>query len=206
MMTLKFIKYPISLFVSVSLLNSCVQSDYTKLVKSELAKGIRKDSILLGIAFGDTQEKFRNKCFELNRKHLATEGPGFWVQYFFTDSSFHRVPTKISLLFNPLFDRKDVLSGIDLKFGYVGWAPWNRNLQSDSLKIKVKELLTHWYKGNKFVTARVSGNEIPVKVDGNRRILIYEDAPQYVIVKIQDILNPINGVGPDGNKINRDSK
>ena len=179
-----------SFFVLFFFLAGCVQSEYTKLVKTELAKGVRHDSILLGINFGDSQKIFRDKCFALNRQHLTMEGPGYYVQYFLSDSTVHKKPTTIRLLFQPGFDKNDIITDMDMKFSYPGWAPWNRQYHSDSLKVKVIQLLERWYKGNKFVIAHSEKSEIPVKVDGNRRILIYEDEPQTVVVKVQDILHP----------------
>ena len=189
-MNWRFIRFLISFFTVCLFLNSCVQSEYTKLVRSELAKGVRYDSILLGIRFGDTQKEFREKCFALNRKHLTTEGVGYAVRYIITYSLFHKAPTNIQLLFSPSFDEKEILFDMDLRFSYSGWAPWNRSYQSDSLEIKVIKMLEGWYKGNRFVTAHVGDKEIPVKVDGNRRILVLEEKPQMVIVKVQDILHP----------------
>ena len=125
-------KYPISLVLFGIFLSSCFQSDYTKLVKSELDKGIRRDSILLGIQFGDTRNDFFGKCFDLNKQQLATQGPrGLAVQYLFNDSLVHATPTEIKLLFEPFFDQMDAISDMDLEFSYLAWAPWNRNLQSD---------------------------------------------------------------------------
>jgi hypothetical protein len=190
MMNWRFIKYPISFFFVSIFLTGCIQSEYTKMVKSELAKGVRHDSILLGIRLGDTQSEFRDKCFALNRKHLATEGPGFYVQYLFEDSLSHNKPTSIRLLFKPDFDNKDRITDMDLKFNYLGWAPWNRQYQSDSLKIRIIKMLERWYAGNKFVTAHTGDKDIPVKVDGNRRIFVLEEVPQTVVVKVQDILHP----------------
>jgi hypothetical protein len=144
----------------------------------------------LGINFGDSQKAFRDKCFALNRQHLTMEGPGFYVQYLISDSTLHKKPAVIRLLFRPSFDENDMIVDMDMKFSYPAWAPWVRQYQSDSLKVKVTQLLERWYRGNKFVTAHVKKNEIPVKVDGNRRILIFEDEPQTVVVKVQDILHP----------------
>src|SRR6267142_6490051 len=163
-MNWKFTKYPISFFVLSIFLTSCIQSEYTKMVEAELAKGVRHDSILLGIHLGETQKEFRDECFALNRKHLTTEGPGFYVQYVFADSLFHKGPTSIRLLFRPDFDKNDKISDMDVKFDYVAWAPWNRQYQSDSLRVKVIKMLERWYKGNKFVIAHVGGKDIPVKV------------------------------------------
>jgi len=180
-------KHTINCIILSVLVNGCIQPAETKLAKAELAKGIRNDSLILGIRFGDTQKEFREKCLALNKKHLTTEGPGYAVRYLVYDSLVHKSPTSIQLLFVPGFDEKEILTDMDLKFSYLGWAPWNRRFQSDSLKNKVIDLLMHWYGGNRFVTAHTEDNEVPVKVDGNRRILIYEDAPQNVIVRIQDM-------------------
>lgn len=188
----RFIKYPISLAILGSFLGSCTQSDYTKLVKSELAKGIRQDSLLLGINFGDTRNDFYVKCLYLNKQQLVREGPGNTsVQYLFSDSLVHKEPTKIKLLFMPKYDRDEKIVEMEMELSYEGWAPWNRELQSDSLQVKTMQLLREWYKGNEFVTAKIMDKDIPVKVDGNRRILVFIYDPQRVVVKIQDILNPM---------------
>jgi hypothetical protein len=180
-----------SIALSGYLLLSCTQSDYTKLVKSELAKGIKQDSILLGINFGNTRNEFYGRCFDLNRQKLVSQGPGNTsVQYFFTDSLVHDQPTSMRLLFYPGFNESDSLINMDMEFSYPGWAPWNEQFQADSLKIKVLELLMLWYKGNEFVQAKVGDSQIPVKVDANRRILVYTKDTQRVLVKIQDILSP----------------
>src|SRR5258707_2920131 len=111
----KSVKYPISILILGSLLSSC-ESDYTKLVKSELANGIRKDSILLGIRFGNTRNEFYGKCFDLNKQHLVKEGAGHSVEYLFTDYLAHRKPTQIRLLFVPAFDEKEKITNMDLNF------------------------------------------------------------------------------------------
>jgi len=184
-------KYPISLVLLIIFFSGC-QSDYTKLVKSELAKGVRQDSLLLGINFGDTRDQFYGKCFDLNKQRLVREGPGNnSVQYLFTDSLVHKKPTEIQLLFMPSYDDKVVITEMSMEFRYQGWTSWNLELHSDSLKVKVMELLMLWYKGNDFVTAHIQDTEQFVKVDGNRRILIYILDPQRVIVKVQDILHPM---------------
>jgi hypothetical protein len=176
--------------VLIFVLNGCNQSEYTKLVNRELAKGMRYDSVLLGIKFGDKRKDFQEKCFDLNRKKMVMEAASYWVRYIYDDSTM-RKPAKMNLLFYPTFDDGQALAGIDMKFSYEGWSPWNKNLQSDQLQETVKRLLVKWYGGNEFVTAHVNGKSIPVKLDGNRRIIIYDSPPQHVIVRIQDILHPM---------------
>jgi hypothetical protein len=79
---------------------------------------------------------------------------------------------------------------MDLKFSYNGWSPWNENLQADSLKAKVIELLMMWYKGNEFLSTEVNDHPVTVKLDGNRRILVLKYDEQSVVVRVQDILHP----------------
>lgn len=173
------------------MLVSCRQSEYTKLVKAELAKGTRYDSLLFGVRFGNSKDEFFGKCYDLNKQQLVTEGPGnASVQYLFRDSTVHSKPVAIRLLFMPSYDENDKIIEMNLEFSYVAWAPWNQDLQSAELEKKLKELLMKWYKGNDFVLAKVEGKEIPVKVDGNRRILVIIRNEQHVLVKIQDILHP----------------
>jgi hypothetical protein len=188
---LRYVKWSISFLFLATLITSCIQSDYTKLVKSELEKGIRKDSLLLGINLGDSRDDFYGKCFDLNHDSLVTQGPsGATVQYLFKDELVHDTLTNMRLLFIPVFDDQDKIIEMNLEFSYPAWAPWNENYHSDKLKSRVLELLMMWYKGNEFVTATINKTDIPVKVDGNRRMLVYIKDAQNVVVKIQDIMHP----------------
>jgi hypothetical protein len=79
---------------------------------------------------------------------------------------------------------------MNLEFSYRAWAPWNEQYQSDKLKEKVLKLLMLGYKGNEFVTATINNKDYPIKLDGNRRMVVYIKDEQNVVVKIQDILHP----------------
>ena len=191
MTTLRFTKLAIPIIIFSGLLVGCLQSDYTKLVKSELERGMRHDSLLLGIKFGDSRNDFYGKCFDLNKQHLVTQGPGSAsVQYLLRDSSVHQDATSIRLLFYPTFDENDLIAQMNMEFSYPAWAPWNQKFQSDTLKAKTIELLMQWYGGNQFVVASVNNTEVPVKLDGNRRVLVYIKDAKTVAVAIQDILHP----------------
>ncbi len=188
---LSVLKYCISgLLVSV-ILSGCFQSEYTRLVKSELAKGVRNDSLLFGIRFGDTRNEFYGKCFDLNRQQLVTAGAGNNVEFIFSDSLFHKRPTNLSLLFYPSFDQNERISNMKMQFSYRAWAPWNRVLQSDSLIGKTVKIIMILYGGNSFIMAEVGDQRVLVKLDGNRRILLYIFDMQNVSVEVQDILNPV---------------
>lgn len=190
MINWRSIKYFPAIVICSCVCYGCFQSDYTRLVESELSKGEREDSVLLGISLGESRNVFFGKCFDLNKLKLITPGEGASVMYLFTDSLFHEKPTELRLLFYPTFDQKGVIAEVKMEFSYPGWAPWNRPLQSDSLEVKVKKILMHWYKGNNFVNVHVNEKEIPVKVDGNRRILMDIKDAKAVQVRVQDLLHP----------------
>jgi hypothetical protein len=186
----KFIKSGSSALLAFIILTSC-ESDYTKMVKSELAKGVHKDSVLLGINLGSTKQEFFGKCFDLNKQEMVTQGQGGFVQYFFMDSVYSKTPSKIRLLFLPTFDQNDSIAEVNMEFSYASWSPWARPLQSDSLKIVTLKILKDWYKGNDFVIAHMKDQDIPAKVDGNRRVLVFIKDHQTVNVRVQDILHPM---------------
>lgn len=191
MMNLKSTKWLIKLIVLGFIAQGCIKSEYTKLVETELARGVRVDSLLFGINLGDSRDDFYGKCFDLNKQKLVTEGPnGATVQYLFTDSLVHPVPKSMMLLFIPAFDDQDKIIEMNLEFSYIGWSPWNKDLSSDKLKEKVVELLKRWYKGNDFITIEIDNVPVPTKLDGNRRMLVYIKDEQNVVVKIHDILHP----------------
>lgn len=189
--SLRFLKFSSNGILLSLFLTSCFQSDYTRLVKKELASGIRKDSIILGLELGDSREEFYAKCTDLNKQQLITQGTsGFSVLHFFKDSLVHQKSTEIKLLFSPIFDKGDTLAGMDLDYSYVDWAPWNKSMQSDSLEIKLIRLLELQYKGNPFMEVKSKEVPLKVKVDGNRRLILVKKNDHIVSVKVQDILHP----------------
>ncbi|CAN5369219.1 hypothetical protein BH09BAC3_BH09BAC3_33670 [soil metagenome] len=188
----KSTKYRISLCVVGLLAAGCFQSDYTKLVKRELSRGVRQDSILLGIRFGDTQMDFFGKCFDLNSAGTVREGPGSGsVRFPLVDSLFHKSPTPIRFLFNPTYDDKMQISEMVFEISYDAWSPWNRRLQADSLKLPAVQMLMNWYKGNEFILVEIDDDELLVKLDCNRRIVVYKKDTETIVAKVQDLLNPM---------------
>ena len=67
----KFMKYNnrtlVFLILSTLFLYSC-KSDYTKLVERELATGIKNDTLVYNLKFGDTRKEFYEICWDLNSK------------------------------------------------------------------------------------------------------------------------------------------
>jgi hypothetical protein len=146
--------------------------------------------VILGIHLGDSNDEFRNKCMALNQLQLLTQGPRGSVLYQLKDTTAQQNSSDMRLLIFPSFDDNGVISNIDIDFSYSAWAPWNVAYQSDSLEVKLRKLLMIWYDGNDFVYAEMGEKKVPVKVDGNRRVILKVKDAQTVTVMVQDMLHP----------------
>ena len=160
--------------------NSFSGDEYTSLVKKELAKGKRVDSIFLGISFGMTSKAFFGHCWELNKKGILSDGVGNTMVLYKIDTAL-KYPA--SMNFYPDFYQNKIFH-MRVTLLYNGWAPWNKTHYSDSLVPDVLRMYKKWYpSGNEFIkmTDKIKGN-IYVKVDGNRRIILgkYNDMEVHV--------------------------
>lgn len=156
------------LFISLG----CSESEYSRLVKTEMDKDLVFDSLFLSMEFGITKQEFFDRCWKLNKEEIVKEGPlNNFVAY--------QIPNKIdktkkiTMLFYGTFNKEKIMTGLDLKFYYEAWSLWNKSLHSDQLINVVSDSLKSWFPGNDFIKVTLKNeDEVLVKVDGNRRILI----------------------------------
>ncbi|WP_024479058.1 hypothetical protein [Cellulophaga baltica] len=177
------------LITSITTLTSC-QSEYTKLVNKEMNTGIVYDSILLDLNFGDTKERFFNRCWELNKEKLVAQGPNNdYVKYAMPQKFEENSGKYLNMLFYAKFDNASTIKSFDLKFSYTGWAPWNKELYANELLPKICDTILKWYPGNKFINIdREGAPKLKVKVDGNRQITVFsEENTKDVSVLIEDL-------------------
>ena len=170
-------------------ISSCTSSgaeQYDKVVKKELAKGVRVDSLFLGISFGMTSKTFFGYCWELNKKGIISDGSNNTMVLYKIDSGL-RFPA--SMNFYPDFLNNKV-ANMRVTFQYNAWAPWNKAQFSDSLLPDVLQLYKKWYPGgNDFIALTdKTKRTIYVKVDGNRRITIGRFDDMIVKVDYSDLL------------------
>ncbi len=155
-------------------LGACTrESNYDRLVKTEMASGVYSDSLKFGLVLGDTKKTFFTKCWELNLEGVISHGPNNdFVAY---ELEGVNVGERINHLFYGVFDDENIMTGLDMRFYHLGWAPWNKQLFADQLLPKALDTLELWYPGNEFVRIDREGlpRETYVKVDGNRQILAY---------------------------------
>ena len=148
---------------------------YKRLVKKELAKGIREDSLFLGIRFGMLSKDFYMHCWDLNKRGVITDGNN-------NTAVLYKLPNQlkypVSMNFYPDFSNHKIYK-MRVDFMYDSWAPWNKKLFSDSLQLDVVRLYKKWYGDRNFIKMTDSARgPLFVKVDGNRRIIIgrYDDS------------------------------
>lgn len=180
-------KYPnlnkVAIIILILAVSAC-ESDYTKLVKNELASGVKNDSIFYSLRFGITKMEFFKICMDLNRKHLVTQGPSNKnVQVMLIPKDSTQSLKQIKMLFYGKFNSDHIMTGMDVTFSYDAWAPWNKDLQADKLLPVVQDTLLKWFPGNPFMKVK----DVLVKVDGNRQIELRQKSEKDVSVLIEDL-------------------
>lgn len=164
------------------------RSEYDKLVEKETARGVMYNSLFLGYELGMPKEAFYDRSWDLNRQGLVMQGPqNQTVQFELDDDLSH--PAK--MYFYPDFHRDKVFQ-MRVRFIYDGWAPWNKELSSDSLLLDVVDLFREWY-GEGFIEHGVTRDRFGegvqyVKVDGNRRIVVAKYRDKEVVAVFTDLV------------------
>jgi hypothetical protein len=172
------------ILISVFACNSD-ERKYDRLVKEELSRGIRKDSLFMGMTLGMTQKEFYTHCWNMNKKGIFVDGANSMTVLYKLNKEL-KYPA--SMNFFPAF-QQDKIYKMRVMVGYDAFAPWNKHLFADSLQLDVLRLFKKWYKDTNFITMTdpVKGT-IYVQVDGNRRIIIGKFDDAHVKVDYTDLL------------------
>lgn len=175
-------------FITIIVFGSC-KSDYTKYVELELDKGVINDSLIFGMRMGQTRKDFFRICWDLNKQQIITNGEGINAQYVEKLDSTQDQTLQKTMLFYGIFDQTDTMRGMNIKYRYDSWAPWNKNRHSIVLLKEMKEFYIQKYKGNDFLEIDLDGIKYKayVKIDGNRQILMYQKDDKDLVVKIEDL-------------------
>lgn len=167
---------------------SCQSSSkYDRRVKDEMANGKYIDSIQFGLKLGDTKKDFFIKAWELNNQGKVTHGPNNdFIAY-----EIENMPDgkRMNHLFYGTFNDQDIMTGLDMRFYFLGWAPWNENLYSDSVLPIAMDFLMQWYPGNNFELIENDdlSDDFYVKIDGNRQIVIHKLDEKNVRAQLSDL-------------------
>ncbi len=162
-------------------------SFYLQTVKQELAKkSTRNDSLFLGMNLGMRADTFFNLCRRLNNDGIIRDGidvTAMTVSYQLNKKEFK---SPAAMNFFPKFKDTTMLE-MGISFTYDGWAPWNEEMKASKLLPEVKTLLEKWYGGGFFSIGKKQGEKVWVKIDGNRRILLFVADDHRVRTLIADL-------------------
>jgi hypothetical protein len=174
----------------VFLSTACRKSEKKNLVhieQQELAKGIRNDSLFLGLYFGMSKEDFLEYCWKLNKQGLITDGNGMTVEHQLGIRDF-QYPLKMN--FYPQF-KNDKIRELPICFSYKTYEFFNQKMTTETILNDVKKLMEQWYGEDFFVTTlpQPMPNNIKgyAQVKGNRRVLIFVEKDVEVMVLITDL-------------------
>ena len=176
------------LVVLLLLLGTACTSEFDQWVREELRSGEEYNALIFGMEIGQNKQFFFERCAELNKQKLITQGKGRYAEYLMQPKDTTKVAERIEMQFFGIF-KEDKISGMNMKFSYSGWAPWNPQYQPELLMEQLKDTLTQWFPGNAFRTLDIAASETPayVKVDGNRLIRMFVINENQVAVRIEDL-------------------
>ena len=162
--------------------------DYTATMQNELAKEERNDHLFLKIDFGMMSSDFFDYCLQLNKQQKIGEGPGNRsVQY-----SLEEFDHEVYMLFYPKF-ADDKIVEMPVLFAYKKWSPWNKDLFSNKLIVRIKDVLENWYGDKFYLLKDKNGKPGYVQIKGNRLVTITIKDDQYVkadMIDMSQVQNP----------------
>lgn len=175
--------------MSIVIILGC-KSEYTRTVEEGLASGVIHDSLIFGMRMGETKKNYFKTCWNLNKSHPVSDGPGdMSVKYLEPYDSTRDMSLRKQMFFYGIFDQTDTLRGMNMTYNYTAWAPWNLKCSSDSLATELLSTYSRDYPGSNFVQIDMDIDSFKAftKIDGNRQILIYPKSAMEVVVKIEDL-------------------
>lgn len=167
-----------------AILSGCSsRAKYDRLLKSEVASGVRNDSLLMGLYFGMPEKEFYLHCWNLNKKGLIKQGENN-VTVLYEMKNELKYPAFMD--FYPKFiDGK--ICELPIRFKYTGWAPWNKELTSKKLQADIVKYYEKIY-GDRFLEVKdPKRGSAFVTIKGNRRISVFIQSDLYVWAVFTDM-------------------
>ena len=165
------------------------QSQYTKVLKSELENKNEFNDLIFDMKIGQSRQDYFDICYKLNQKKIVVSGErSLNPELTLKSKSSSAKGANIKMSFNGIFNEEQIMRGMEMRFYFTGWSSWNKDLSSDNLLIQLKDTLNGWFPGNDFFKVNFENSlSTEVKIDGNRRILAYVVNSKDVAVRIEDM-------------------
>lgn len=168
-------------FSCLIIISACKQNtEYEQLVQNELNKEVRFDTLFLGYELGMEQQDFLDHSWDLNQQKIITGTTE--IVY-----PLKELSGGAQMVFYPRFHNNKLVR-MPIEISFNSWAIWNREFHSDHLIDELVEYFEEIY-GDGFIFMEVPdlNREAWVKIDSNRRILIYPKDDRIVRVDISDL-------------------
>lgn len=176
--------------LSICIVTAGCYTEYEKAVRQGLKSGEVHEELIFDMVMGQTQKEFYSTCWNLNAEKKISQGGGNrYAKYVMAPGEVFEEPEEIEMLFYGIFDEEKIMRGMDMRFNYTKWSPWNEDFHSDKLIERLKNHYMHKYGGNDFITfdSGIQDHLSLIKIDGNRQILMYQLGNKDVSVKIEDL-------------------
>jgi hypothetical protein len=181
----KIILWLLPVLISVLLSAGCSpKSKYERILKRELASGVRNDTLFMGIYLGMPEKEFYKHCWELNASGLIRQSMrNTTVEYQIKKEL--KYPGTMD--FYPAFVGGKIYE-MPVRYLYNGWAPWNKKLSADSLQLDVLQWFKKQYGDGFMEVKHPERGTAYVKIDGNRQISIFKEDELHVWAVFTDML------------------
>ena len=164
------------------------RAKYNRMLKRELASGVKCDSIFMGIYFGMPEKEFYLHCWNLNKKGLVRQGENNITVHYELKKEL-KYPAAME--FYPKF-KDGKITEMPVKFKYIGWAPWNKELASEKLQSQVVRYYEKIYGGSFIEVKDPKRGSVFVNIKGNRRISVFVQNDLFAWAVFSDLLTVKN--------------
>lgn len=179
-------KQLIFLVLLIGMIAACSHDpkDYKSIVKKELNRQERFDSLFLGMYFQMPSKDFYMHCWELNKKGVLLDGTANATARYRLENEL-KYPA--SFEFYPKFI-EDKIGSMPCFVMYDGWAPWNKHLSAEKLIEDVRAMLEQWYH-IEFVpiVSPVKFGKAYLNITGNRKIILFYANDDRVEIQFIDL-------------------
>lgn len=143
---------------------------------------VKEDTLFLGYYFGMPLQEFFDYSFELNAKGIITNGSGAEIV-----KKENRLKADARMSFYPEFKDGRIYM-MPVVYSYLGWAPWNTHLSSDSL---LTDLISHYQDSLNITFKRFEQDTMPevyyLNRMHNKEIRMHTMSGSKVLVNFTDL-------------------
>lgn len=141
------------------------------------------DSLFLGLYLGMDRQAFFDRCWELNHQQVATNGGSVQSVKYIMENELEQT---VIMEFYPVFYKEKIIE-MPVLFTYDAWAPWNKELGSDSLLVKLLPVFEKWYGDDFKELDHEAMGKVYIKMDGKRRINLFVRDDRFVQAVFSDM-------------------